>query len=73
MGGSSSRHQRKSTKRYNSVGYRRILKNGLLNYRNAKDSVQSPERAQPGGASAGAAAADILEVKINISDLKDGE
>lgn len=57
MGGSSSRHQRKSTKRH------------------TKDSVQSPERAQSGGASAGsgAAAADILEVKINVSDLKDGD
>lgn len=39
-------------------------------YRNAKGSLSSPESAS---GRQGGAAADVLEVKINVADLKDGE
>jgi len=67
MGGSSSRHQRKSTKRlYNIL----LVVNLPYECRHAKGSVNSPE---PTSGTQGSAAADVLEVKINVADLKDGE
>ena len=43
------------------------------NYRHAKDTLQSSEATSGQQGGAAAAASGILEVKINVADLKDGE